>query len=572
MDRPQTQLEPMSRGQAFRAMLRTVPTRQLFALLGLMLAVALTDGIGVLLLVPLLAEFGAEAAQSGFLNVLQDWGLPAGLGPRLGLFVGLIAVRALLVYWLATRRASIQQHFSDQLRQDCYAALIRADWRWLSGERGADHNAALLTNSASASIALDQAVGLIASVATVLAMLAASLLLSWQVTLIAAVCGLGLLVLLRTFRRRAVARGVHLGAAHRELHRRVELGLGQMREAKIFGAEAAQSASFAAATAMIREAKLAQNRDTALAGALVQPIAAALLAAAAWAGLTLARLPLAELLPLLLVLARTLPLIERIQQSWAYWLHALPAWHEIVGLTEQAKLHAEPLATLAQPIALASAIELRAVTLRHADRALPALDGIDLCIDARTTVAITGPSGAGKSTLADLLAGLIAPDQGQISIDAVPLDMARRLAWRQHVAYVQQDPALIHGTIADNLRWAMPEVGVPAMEEALRRASADFVLALPEGLETLVGDKGLRLSGGERQRIALARSLLRQPDLLILDEATSALDAANEAAILSAVDRLRGQLTVVIIGHRPAMLERADRVIALEAGRLVSAA
>jgi ATP-binding cassette subfamily C protein len=566
-----TRAFPGSHRRALQAILRAVPSSELVVLLALMLGMALSDGIGILLLVPMLADFGASGGASELTKLLTAWGLPAGLTPRLELFVTLVALRSILVFRLSTLRAEIQLRFADNLRQDCYAALVKADWRWLSGQRAADHNAVLISNSAQASVGLDQAIGLIASIATGLAMLAVSFVLSWETTLVALVCGLALLAALRGFRRRALTTGELLGGAQRGLHRHVELGLAQLREAKIFGAEAQQSARFGEVAGAVRDSKLAQNRDSALAAALVQPVAALLLAATAWAGLTIAQLPLAELLPLLLVLVRTLPLIERIQQGWALWLHSLPAWHEITALTDLAKQHAEPLAIAAVAPALAKAFVLSGVTLQHQGRDRPALSGLDLTISARTTVAVTGPSGAGKSTLADLLAGLVSPDSGSVLIDGLAIDAALRGAWRQRVAYVQQDPALFHGTIGDNLRWASPTVDTAAMTHALERASAQFVLALPDSLETVVGDKGLRLSGGERQRIALARALLRAPDLLILDEATSALDAANEAAILSAVVRLHGQMTIVIVGHRPAMLALADQVIELDGGRRIGA-
>ncbi len=550
-------------------MLRSVPPRQLAAVLALMLVGALSDGIGILLLVPLLADLGGGSTASGLIATLTAWGFPAGLGERLGLFVLLIALRALLIYRLAILRAAIQQRFADDLRQGCYTALVRADWRWLSGQRAADHNAVLISNSAAAGVGLDQAIGLIASLATGAAMVAVSILLSWQMTVAALACGLLLLAALRGFRLRALSTGELLGGAHRALHRQMELGLAQLREAKIFAAEARQGERFAAAAGTIREGKLTQIRDNAFTSALVQPLAASLLAIAAWAGLTIARLPLAELLPLLLVLVRTLPLVQRLQAGWTLWLHSLPAWHEVVGLTQEAQSNAEPPVGTGPAPTLHTEIVFEAVTLQHSGRDGPALDRIDLTIAARTTVAITGPSGAGKSTLADLLAGLVSPDSGTLRIDGTAITPTLRSAWRQRVAYVQQDPALFHGTVADNLRWALPGVSDDQMTTALRQASADFVLALPDGVATVIGDKGLRLSGGERQRIALARALLREPDLLILDEATSALDLANEAAILDAVDRLRGTMTIAIIGHRPAMLSRVDHTIALATGRLV---
>src|SRR5208283_234533 len=142
------------------------------------------------------------------------------------------------------------------------------------------------------------------------------------------------------------------------------------------------------------------------------------------------------------------------------------------------------------------------------------------------TTAILGPSGGGKSTFADLLIGLLTPDKGQILIDGKPLEGNMLHSWRRSVGYVPQESLLFHETLQDNMRWASPESSEEDIWEALELASAmDFVKAFPEGLETVVGDRGVRLSGGQRQRIALARALLRKPTLLLLDEATSNLDA-----------------------------------------------
>jgi ATP-binding cassette subfamily C protein len=179
-----------------------------------------------------------------------------------------------------------------------------------------------------------------------------------------------------------------------------------------------------------------------------------------------------------------------------------------------------------------------------------------------------GASGAGKSTLADVLMGLLEPDQGQLSVDGVTITGTRRRDWRRSVAYVPQEVFLFNDSIRANLLWGWAEAGEDALRLALHRAAAGFVFDLPLGLETRVGDGGVRLSGGERQRLALARALLKQPSLLILDEATSALDRENEARVREAIEHLHGDLTLVVIGHRLATLEHADQVVVLEAGRV----
>jgi ATP-binding cassette subfamily C protein len=223
-----------------------------------------------------------------------------------------------------------------------------------------------------------------------------------------------------------------------------------------------------------------------------------------------------------------------------------------------------------RPPGLARAIVLHGATVKFEGRSSPALDNVSLDIPARGLTALVGPSGAGKSTLADLAGGLLAPDAGEVRIDDVVLGDRLKRAWRQSVVYVQQEPVLFTGTIRDNFTWAQPEVGDRQIGDALLRASATFVDALPAGLDTLVGDGGRQLSGGERQRIVLARALLSRPALLILDEATSALDPENEAAIARALDGLRAEMAILVICHRGELRNLADRVVTLEGGRIVA--
>lgn len=206
----------------------------------------------------------------------------------------------------------------------------------------------------------------------------------------------------------------------------------------------------------------------------------------------------------------------------------------------------------------------------HEGRAQPALDAVSATLPRGSTTLVTGPSGAGKSTLADVLAGLVAPSAGALRIDEKALGRGDLRSWRRRVAYVQQEALLFDASVRDNLLWAHPGASLERLRDCLLAASAGFVFELPDALDTMVGDRGAQLSGGERQRIALARALLRDPELLILDEVTSALDSENELAVTQAISRLRGTITILMIGHKGALSTLADRTIALEAGRLVT--
>jgi ABC-type multidrug transport system fused ATPase/permease subunit len=184
--------------------------------------------------------------------------------------------------------------------------------------------------------------------------------------------------------------------------------------------------------------------------------------------------------------------------------------------------------------------------------------------------AIVGRSGAGKSTLIDLLMGLITPESGDVQIDNIKLTGENLPNLRKSISYVSQDPFLFNATIRENLLIIEHNASDGEIWEALEfSAAADFVRELPNGLDTLIGDRGIKLSGGERQRLVLARAILRKPKILILDEATSALDTENESKIQEALERLKGSMTIVVIAHRLSTIRNADQVIVLDQGEII---
>jgi ATP-binding cassette subfamily C protein len=255
----------------------------------------------------------------------------------------------------------------------------------------------------------------------------------------------------------------------------------------------------------------------------------------------------------------------------------LPAFALTRELRDQARAAAEPTATATATATttaprLDSELRLQQVSFRHGADGPATLADIDLAIAARSTTALIGPSGAGKTTLADLLLGLTAPDTGTLLVDGVPLAGGQRRDWRHAAGYVPQDTFLFPGTVRENLCWATQDGAEADLWQALElAAAADFVRRLPQGLDTPVGERGMRLSGGERQRIALARALLRRPQLLVLDEATSHLDSENENLIQRALEHLHGKLTLVVIAHRLSTVRHADRIVVIEGGRIVEA-
>ncbi len=186
------------------------------------------------------------------------------------------------------------------------------------------------------------------------------------------------------------------------------------------------------------------------------------------------------------------------------------------------------------------------------------------------TLGVIGGSGAGKTTLVDCILGLIKPESGQVRINDIALDEISLSEWRRSIGYVTQETVLFHDTVGANIKWGNEDVSDSELFDAAKKAYAhDFIQSLPNGYDTIVGDKGVCLSGGQRQRIALARALLGQPSLIVLDEATSALDSKSEKEVLDVISNLKSYATIIIISHRLSNLKMTDNILVLDHGMVV---
>jgi ATP-binding cassette subfamily B protein/subfamily B ATP-binding cassette protein MsbA len=215
-------------------------------------------------------------------------------------------------------------------------------------------------------------------------------------------------------------------------------------------------------------------------------------------------------------------------------------------------------------------IRFEGVGLRYAPELPPALSEVSFCLPKGQMLALVGPSGAGKSSIADLLTGLYAPTEGCILVDGVPLGKLELASWQQRLGVVSQDTFLFNATIAQNIAFGTPGATPEQITAACAAAqAAAFIEDLPQGYNTVVGERGYRLSGGQRQRLSLARAILRDPELLILDEATSALDSQSERLVQEAIERFERNHTVLVIAHRLSTVVNADKILVLCQGSVI---
>jgi ATP-binding cassette subfamily B protein len=264
--------------------------------------------------------------------------------------------------------------------------------------------------------------------------------------------------------------------------------------------------------------------------------------------------------------------VAALSEIWSELQRAAGATERLIELlqtVDSVQDHDVPL-TLAKPVC--GRIQFDNVTFSYPARpGVKALDDVDLVIEPGETVAFVGPSGAGKTTIIQMILRFYDPQAGRILLDGHALSDLGRDAFREHIALVPQDPVIFATSARENIRFGRPDATDVQIESAAKAAAAhEFIQSLPEGYDSPLGERGVMLSGGQKQRIAIARAILRDVPVLLLDEATSALDAESEVLVQAAVDSLSADRTTLIVAHRLATVKKADRIVVLDAGRIVA--
>ncbi len=277
---------------------------------------------------------------------------------------------------------------------------------------------------------------------------------------------------------------------------------------------------------------------------------------------------ISELAAIMWSLLAAMPILSALLQGNITISNFMPSYEQLVSLRNSAA-RLEEFQGEKPFLSLERDIEFKDLSFTYTGRT-QTLTGVNLHIRKGQMTALVGESGSGKSTITDLVLGLQIPEQGQVLIDGIPLSEWQQNSFRERVGYVPQDPQLFHSSIRDNLLWSFSGASENDLWNALELANAEaFVKDLPHGIDTIVGDRGIRLSGGQRQRIALARALLRKPELLILDEATSALDSESERLIQQSIEQVAQDTTILVVAHRLSTITKANQVYVLSQGKVV---
>jgi ATP-binding cassette subfamily C protein len=562
--------------EAFKQFYFFAPRRQTLIFI-LMLLQGMTAGIGLLFIIPLLQLIGFDMGQSvnnGIANAAQQifafLNIDIKLENILLSYVIIISIIATLRYRLSVMSSAVQQTYITFLRTRLYNALLNTHWQFIVQNKMSDFNHCLSAQVQAIGHASHLMLTFLNQSVLALIMLALTFLLSWQMTLLAMFFALLLLLVLRPFNRMLYRSGHAELTNYKTIFQMLGEQLGSLKMIKSYASEARHAEQIAQTSLQLETQQLKLTRITAMTQWVFMVASVISFSLFFYVALQLLSIPLATIFLLLVVYSRLLPQISGLQRTYQQLTHKLPAFKDVWDMQRHCEDNREHSAPAQESPLLMREIRLEAVQYCYPNKTRPVFDRLSLTIAKNQTSALVGESGAGKSTLADLIAGLIPPTAGHIYCDDTLLNDQQRLNWRGKIAYVTQEVYLFHDSVRANLSWVAKQSPDDAkLWEALEHAAAaQFVAKLPNGLDTVIGDRGIRLSGGERQRLALARALLAEPQVLILDEATSALDRKNEQHLQKAIDNFHGKLTIIIISHRLSTLEHADKVVLLDNGEI----
>lgn len=534
----------------------------------LVAAAAIVDGLGLLLIIPIL-ERVAGGGRGWVDAALTALGLTAPLlrlAALLAAFVLLAVLRAATLYARDMALARLSNDFVAGQRTALMRVLADAPWHRVVGLRHAEIVNLLTTEigrvAAACSYLIQGLVALVLLVVqTALAFALSPLLASATAMLV--LTGGGAMLLAQG---RVRDLGTALVRGNAALMDSAGGFLGGLKAAAAQNAQAAFLAEFETMQREVRGHMLAFTQRQAR-GRRVFAIGSGLAAAGVvLAGFAL-HVPPAVLITLVLIFARMSGPAIALQQTTQNFVFALPAFEALQAFEHEIAGGGGGVVAVAPPPDGA----IVGTHLRYNHAGGGGVRDATFSIAPGAFVGVAGPSGAGKTTLVDLLIGLLEPQAGTLAVGGQVLDAGGRAGWRERVAYVPQEGFLFHDTVRRNLAWGNPVPDDPAMWRALTLVGADApVRRLPDGLDTVVGERGTLLSGGERQRLSLARAVLRRPRLLVLDEATNAIDAASERVLLARLAALDPRPTILMISHRPESFAACDRILRIENGVVTS--
>ena len=531
------------------------------------IGVSILSGVGIVMLIPLLnmLEIGD--------NRLPDWFMTLGYPLQVGLllvgYVLLVTVKTLLSRSLSIRENAFIEETGMALREKLYAVLSGASWESLTARKDADVINLFTSQCGQVSYGIAEVIHFLASIVSAAVQLGIALMMSLPVTALVCVMGACMLAIFMPLRKKSREYGDEMIRLSREFYSELQNQLASVKEVRAYGVEREHAALFESISTAFKTARMKYVRQSSVPG-VVYSLAAAVMIALMYLVCTLGlKVETDRLVVLVYVFARLWPVFSGFQGRIQSINSCVPAYEKLIEAMREMQPETD-VAETDEDFSRWREIRFDNVHFAYRNSDEETLRGVSFSLERGEKLALLGRNGAGKTTAVNLLLGFLLPQSGAILVDGKPLEAACIRAWRTQVGYVPQDPLILNASVRENLTRFHPNATEDELIAALRKAMAwGFVSRLPDGLDTVLGDRGVRLSGGERQRIVLARVLLGHPSLIVLDEATSALDYESEMAFHDAIASFGKDAAVVLIAHHGATIAMADSAVVLEKGSVV---
>lgn len=546
--------------------------RGFMTILLLSIAVSLTGGISIVMLVPMLGllevSTDAVSALKLFTLPLQGLSFTVQIVVMIGAYFVLVVLKAYLGWLLKIRQSEFLEEYSLNLRQELYDTISTANWEQLAARKQTDTIGLFTEQCSQVGHGVSMIISLLTSVVTAFVSLGIALCLSLPVTVLVLILGCVFTLLFRHLLKESKHYGDEMIRINRAMYSELYSQLRSIKEVRSYGVQKEHAEFFGEISRSFKEAKLKYMRQQAFPSALYSIAAAGMIAIIFLICVLIFRMDTARLMVLVYVFTRLWPVFSGFINKIATIQTTIPAYEKLTEAFRTLSTE-ESGQDQAAPLRFEKEIEFRNVCFAYQESEEPVLQNVNFILKKGSITALMGRSGAGKTTIADLLLGFLEPSSGEILIDGVRLSGENLPGWRHKLGYIPQEPLILNTTVRENLRRFHPEATQTEMEEALKKAHIwDVVGKLPQGIDTVLGDGGIRLSGGERQRIVLARVLLGKPRLIVMDEATSAMDYESEIAVRNAISELNEQITILIIAHRLATVRTAKYGFVLEKGKI----
>lgn len=545
---------------------------------GLTILAALAEGLGITLLLPLLKATEADdgeidgTVQEGLNSMLQWMGVGDSVIGIL-VFIGVaFLLKGGIKFCEKAYRGYLQVRLQRKLKSNLFDKYNQMDYQYYIRQNTGHFINVISTQIDKFYLSFDRFAQFLSKVITAISYFAIAFAIAWRFALMAVAIGLIVLFLFK-----------YLNMYVRRLSRKASKEKSQLNKLLV---QALQAFKYIISTDQVRHLRegvresiwkvtgyrFRQKIASAFTTSIRDPLSVFFILIVVALQVAIFDAPVAPIFVALLLFHRGLKTTMGVQQKWQKTMNKVGSLEMVVEEFENVDRHEEEggFHTLDE---LKEGIKFQNVSFSYGGET--ALRDVSIDIPADTTVALVGESGAGKSTLVDMLTLMLRPDDGEIYIDGVPGSEIELSSWRSQIGYVSQETAIFDDTVANNISlWkgeyeSDPEAREKVHDAAKRAYAHHFIEDLPNGYQTVVGEKGVRLSGGQCQRLFVARELFKQPNLLLLDEATSDLDTASEQHIQNSIDALKGEMTVVIIAHRLSTVKNADRVYVLDEGQII---